>query len=38
MAVQAGPAGSTLVNPATLPAAPTGALYAPKPGNYLGGR
>ena len=37
LAVQAGPAGSTLVNPATLPAAPTGVLYAPKPLNYLAG-
>jgi lipoprotein-anchoring transpeptidase ErfK/SrfK len=37
LAVQAGPAGSTLVDPATLPAAPTGVLNAPKPLNYLAG-
>ncbi len=37
LAVQAGPDGSTLVNPATLPPAPTGVLYAPKPLNYLAG-
>jgi lipoprotein-anchoring transpeptidase ErfK/SrfK len=37
LAVQAGPDGSTLVDPATLPPAPTGVLYAPKPRNYLAG-
>jgi lipoprotein-anchoring transpeptidase ErfK/SrfK len=37
LAVQAGPDGSTLVDPATLPPAPTGVLYAPKPLNYLSG-
>jgi lipoprotein-anchoring transpeptidase ErfK/SrfK len=37
MAVQVGPGGSTLVDPATLPPAPTGVLYAPKPFNYLAG-
>ncbi|HEY6276118.1 MAG TPA: Ig-like domain-containing protein, partial [Streptosporangiaceae bacterium] len=37
MAVQVGPGGSTFVNPATLPAPPTGVLYAPKPLNYLAG-
>ncbi len=35
LAVQAGPSGSTLVDPATLPPAPAGVLYAPKPLNYL---
>jgi lipoprotein-anchoring transpeptidase ErfK/SrfK len=37
LAVQAGPDGSTFVDPATLPPAPTGVLYAPKPLNYLAG-
>jgi len=37
MAVQAGPDGSTLVNPATLPAPPTGVLYGPRAENFLAG-